>query len=94
MGTYNRTFTFLSTVLVELAEAHFERAEWVASFGKDTTKEEALGGVSDNGTLGTLKALFRKLLSNTCSARKKTARDVFIHLCVYQNLVSGFFAAI
>lgn len=38
VGIYKRSFTSNTTVLAELAEARFERDEWVASFKKMSDK--------------------------------------------------------
>lgn len=41
VGIYERSFTSDRTVLLELAEPHFELAEWVASLGKLAAKKRS-----------------------------------------------------
>lgn len=46
---YKQSFTSKSTVLLKLAEAHYESEKNVASFEEGATKEEVLSKVSYNG---------------------------------------------
>lgn len=43
-----QSFTFQTTVLVMLTEAHFETTEWAARFVKKTTTEKILDKACNN----------------------------------------------
>lgn len=87
VGIFKRSFSSESTVLIALAEAHFESAEWAASFEKEATKEEVLSEVCNNGVL---RARLRQCLSDACSSAKRKARDELFQQVGYQRLVSRF----
>lgn len=69
-----------------MTEVDFDHAKWAASFGK----KEVLCEVSNKGVL---KALFRPSFSDTCSATRRTARDVLFRLLGYQRVLSRFAVA-
>lgn len=50
-GDYKYSFTFKSSLVVQLADAHFESEEWAARFRNDATKEEVLKEVRNNDQL-------------------------------------------
>lgn len=51
-------------VLAQIAEVHFESAEWEAITKTEATKEEFL---AEDSNIGVFVALFRPSLSNKCS---------------------------
>lgn len=61
--------------------------EQVVSFGKNTTEKEVSGEASDDGVL---KVYLRQSLSDSCSARNRTACDILLRLLRYQRPVSRF----
>lgn len=88
VSIYKQSFTFGSTMQMELAEAHFESKEWITSFKKGATKAEMLNGASINGVL---KACPRQSLSDTCRSRKKTTWNMFFQLFGQQRLLKKRF---
>lgn len=49
VSIYKRTSTFLSPVLVNLADANFESGEWAGRFKYRGTKKHFLREISTNG---------------------------------------------
>lgn len=88
--SYRRPFTSHSTVQLKLSEAHFESAEWAASFENDARKEKVSRVLWNKSVL---KARFWQQLLDTRSARKRTAWDMVFQLLRYQKLVSTFCAS-
>lgn len=77
-------------MLVQLAEAHYERTEWAASFEEGATNEDVLREVYNNAMM---VARLRQLLLYTCRERKKAMEYFSFQLHRYRRLVSRFSAA-
>lgn len=72
------------TVLEELTEAHFENAEWLATFKKYGMEEELLMKVSNDGLFN---ARLWQSLSDICRARKRTAENIFSAVWVSESSI-------
>lgn len=83
----NRSFTSQDIVLKEVAEAHLAAAEWAASFIEEGNEKEGIEG----GIL-VLKVRLKQSMSDTQSARKRTAPPLWFQPLGYQKLVSWFCA--
>lgn len=77
-----RSLTTENSVFVKLAKAHFESVESSAVLKTADTDEEVRRKIS-NCTI--LKAQTRPLLSNTCSLKRKIARDVLFQQLGYHT---------
>lgn len=76
-----RFFTTVIMLLVELAEAHSKSEELASTFDEGATREELL---SDLASTVVLKSRIMHSLSDTCSARRRTSRDVLLQIVGYQ----------
>lgn len=79
----NRHF-FQSTVPVQLTEVHFTNEKEAAGFVKGETKQYFQSKVFNNTVL---EAHISWLFLDTCGSRKRTVRDILLHILRYKRLV-------
>lgn len=74
-------------MLAKFAKEHAKITEWAESFETGATKEDVLSEVSEKGLMKTRR---KQSLSETCSSRKRMARDVLFQHPGHQGPLSKF----